>query len=98
MHIPTGTPWPAATQNTLCQLEHPCPQQHEKPSGQIGLKSSLEVFLNPPFRCVVCEVSSNVVAVHSQDMNVPSCPPNWESLWIGYSFVMVRETFPTKIK
>jgi len=39
-------------------------------------------------RCVVCEVPTNVVAIHSQDMNVPSCPPNWESLWIGYSFVM----------
>ena len=58
-------------------------------------KIKLKVFLHAPFRCVVCEVSSNVVAVHSQDMNVPSCPPNWESLWIGYSFVMVSETFPT---
>ena len=40
-------------------------------------------------RCVVCEVESNVIAVHSQDMNVPACPNNWDSLWIGYSFVMV---------
>lgn len=39
-------------------------------------------------RCVVCEVESNVIAVHSQDMNVPNCPNNWEGLWIGYSFVM----------
>ena len=38
---------------------------------------------------MVCEVPTNIVAIHSQDMNVPSCPPNWESLWIGYSFVMV---------
>ena len=37
VNIPTGTPWAEATQNTLCQLEHLCHQQHEKPSGQIGL-------------------------------------------------------------
>jgi collagen type IV alpha len=41
------------------------------------------------FRCVVCEVDTNVLAVHSQDMNVPDCPNNWDSLWIGYSFLMV---------
>ena len=40
VHIPIGTPWSAATQNTLCQLEHLCHQQHEKPSGQIGLIKS----------------------------------------------------------
>jgi integrin beta 8 len=39
-------------------------------------------------RCVVCELETNVMAVHSQDMNVPQCPVNWEGLWIGYSFVM----------
>ena len=41
-------------------------------------------------RCVVCEVQTNVLAVHSQDMNVPECPPQWDGLWIGYSFAMVR--------
>ena len=41
-------------------------------------------------RCVVCEVETNVIAVHSQDINVPQCPPQWDSLWIGYSFTMVR--------
>jgi len=39
-------------------------------------------------RCVVCEVQTNVIAVHSQDMNIPDCPPNWDNLWIGYSFAM----------
>ncbi len=38
---------------------------------------------------MVCEVDTNVLAVHSQDMNVPDCPNNWDSLWIGYSFLMV---------
>ena len=41
-------------------------------------------------RCVVCEVETNVIAVHSQDINVPECPEQWDSLWIGYSFAMVR--------
>jgi len=39
-------------------------------------------------RCSVCEVQTNVLAVHSQDMNIPDCPPSWEPLWLGYSFAM----------
>lgn len=42
-------------------------------------------------RCVVCEVPSNVIAVHSQTLQVPTCPNGWEGLWIGYSFLMVRQ-------
>lgn len=41
-------------------------------------------------RCVVCEVPSNVIAVHSQSLQVPECPYGWDSLWIGYTFMMVR--------
>lgn len=37
----------------------------------------------------MCEAPSNVIAVHSQSLNVPECPDGWGSLWIGYSFVMV---------
>ena len=48
------------------------------------------MMINVCARCVVCEVQTNVLAVHSQDMNVPECPRNWEGLWIGYSFAMVR--------
>lgn len=40
-------------------------------------------------RCVVCEVPSNVIAVHSQTLEIPGCPGGWEGLWIGYSFLMV---------
>jgi len=40
-------------------------------------------------RCVVCEAPTNVIAVHSQTVDIPSCPAGWSSLWIGYSFVMV---------
>lgn len=40
-------------------------------------------------RCSVCDVPSNVIAVHSQTISVPPCPQNWTSLWIGYSFAMV---------
>jgi len=37
----------------------------------------------------VCEAPANVIAVHSQSVNIPDCPRDWSSLWIGYSFVMV---------
>lgn len=40
-------------------------------------------------RCVVCEAPSNVIALHSQNLGVPNCPYGWESLWVGYSFLMV---------
>lgn len=43
-----------------------------------------------PSRCVVCEAPSMVIAVHSQTLEIPDCPDGWESLWIGYSFIMVR--------
>ncbi|KAF3837401.1 hypothetical protein F7725_004865 [Dissostichus mawsoni] len=39
-------------------------------------------------RCSVCEAPSLAVAVHSQDLSIPTCPPGWRSLWIGYSFLM----------
>lgn len=40
-------------------------------------------------RCVVCEAPANVIAVHSQTLQIPACPNGWNSLWIGYSFAMV---------
>ena len=40
-------------------------------------------------RCTVCEAPSNVIAVHSQSLDIPDCPTNWTQLWIGYSFAMV---------
>lgn len=43
-------------------------------------------------RCSVCEAPAMVIAVHSQTIMIPSCPHGWDSLWIGYSFVMVRQT------
>ncbi|XP_073941166.1 collagen alpha-2(IV) chain-like [Choristoneura fumiferana] len=36
----------------------------------------------------VCEVPTNVIAVHSQSLNNPDCPSGWSTLWWGYSFVM----------
>lgn len=41
-------------------------------------------------RCSVCEAPSQAIAVHSQDITIPRCPLGWRSLWIGYSFLMVR--------
>lgn len=40
-------------------------------------------------RCAVCEAPAMVIAVHSQTIMIPPCPYGWDSLWIGYSFVMV---------
>ncbi|CAG0886337.1 unnamed protein product [Darwinula stevensoni] len=39
-------------------------------------------------RCTVCEAPANVIAIHSQSLNIPDCPVGWSSLWIGYSFAM----------
>jgi len=39
-------------------------------------------------RCVVCETPANVIAVHSQQVEIPECPRGWKGLWIGYSFAM----------
>lgn len=41
-------------------------------------------------RCTVCDIQANVIAVHSQTIDVPLCPLGWRGLWIGYSFAMVR--------
>jgi len=40
-------------------------------------------------RCVVCEAPSTPVALHSQSFELPRCPIDWETLWTGYSFLMV---------
>lgn len=40
-------------------------------------------------RCAVCEAPAMVIAVHSQTIQIPTCPSSWEALWIGYSFMMV---------
>ncbi|XP_055750936.1 collagen alpha-2(IV) chain-like [Salvelinus fontinalis] len=42
-------------------------------------------------RCVVCEAPSPAVAVHSQKNSNPFCPPNWRSLWVGYSFLVASD-------
>lgn len=39
-------------------------------------------------RCVVCDVPSNTIAVHSQTTEIPTCPRGWRGIWIGYSFTM----------
>jgi len=39
-------------------------------------------------RCSVCETPNEVVAVHSQESQIPSCPTGWSGLWSGYSLAM----------
>jgi integrin beta 8 len=47
--------------------------------------NEIQTFIS---RCVVCDISTNILAVHSQTTEVPRCPNGWKGLWIGYSFVM----------
>lgn len=39
-------------------------------------------------RCSVCESSTQVIAIHSQTLEVPECPEGWDGVWSGYSFFM----------
>uniref|UniRef100_A0A3Q2PUQ0 Collagen IV NC1 domain-containing protein n=1 Tax=Fundulus heteroclitus TaxID=8078 RepID=A0A3Q2PUQ0_FUNHE len=39
-------------------------------------------------RCSVCETTSKIIAIHSQNTLIPECPRGWEAIWTGYSFVM----------
>lgn len=48
-------------------------------------EGEIEPFIS---RCSVCEAPANVLAVHSQSIQIPNCPAGWSSLWIGYSFAM----------
>lgn len=59
-------------------------------SKEIPMMPVTEYEMRPYIsRCVVCEVPSNVIAVHSQSLQIPECPNGWEGLWIGYTFLMV---------
>ena len=40
-------------------------------------------------RCSVCVVQGAVVTLHSQSPAPPDCPPQWVSLWTGYSYLAV---------
>lgn len=42
-------------------------------------------------RCSVCESSTQVIAIHSQNVAIPDCPNGWDGLWTGYSFFMVSD-------
>ena len=40
-------------------------------------------------RCAVCEAPGPVIATHSQSTDTPRCPVGWQSIWTGFSFLMV---------
>ncbi|CAG2060138.1 unnamed protein product, partial [Timema podura] len=42
-------------------------------------------------RCTVCEAPTRVITVHSQTIELPECPSDWEALWEGYSFLMYTD-------
>lgn len=47
--------------------------------------SEIEPYIS---RCVVCETRAMAIAVHSQTIQIPPCPPGWVELNHGYSFAM----------
>ncbi len=38
-------------------------------------------------RCSVCEVERTLLAVHSGSTHNPECPPRWNTLWSGFSYI-----------
>jgi len=42
-------------------------------------------------RCVVCEANANVITLHSQTPEFPTCPDEWSSMWVGNSFISVTD-------
>ena len=44
-------------------------------------------------RCTVCKTPDLSITVHSQDTVEPVCPKGYDSLWDGYSFLMVNNNF-----
>ena len=57
------------------------------------LPETLEPITGPAIaryisRCSVCETNTKAIAIHSQSLEIPDCPRNWEGLWVGYSFLM----------
>lgn len=62
-----------------------------KPDGG-SLPTANETILDHVSRCVVCEASSMVIAVHSQSTGIPDCPVSWHALWEGYSYAMLASS------
>lgn len=99
-----GTGWPPTSAGggcrykilyIFCSLKYICVSIHYEnvcllfPMTWVNNNKSVYVLMR--FRCSVCETTSNVIAVHSQTTQIPECPREWESLWSGYSFVMVKK-------
>ena len=59
--------------------------QADPQEGEIPIDST-EHYVS---RCAVCEIDTPTIAIHSQTNETPSCPPTWESLWTGYSYLAV---------
>ena len=38
-------------------------------------------------RCSVCEVERTLLTVHSGDTHTPDCPPGWQDMWTGFSYL-----------
>ncbi|XP_063701613.1 collagen alpha-4(IV) chain-like [Culicoides brevitarsis] len=81
--------------SATCDIEGQCKigQRNDRSywllaNGTIGSEPmTQEIAQNIISRCVVCDVPSAVVAVHSQSTEIPKCPAGWDDMWIGYSYL-----------
>ncbi|XP_017462550.1 PREDICTED: collagen alpha-1(IV) chain-like, partial [Rhagoletis zephyria] len=88
----SAMPYMHCNLNNVCQFasrndysywlstEQPMPASMKPIEGE-----SIRYYIS---RCSVCESSTQVIAMHSQNTDIPDCPEGWDGLWTGYSFFM----------
>uniref|UniRef100_A0A336M5Z3 CSON010633 protein n=1 Tax=Culicoides sonorensis TaxID=179676 RepID=A0A336M5Z3_CULSO len=88
-----------ASTSATCDIEGKCTkgQRNDRSywllaNGSIGSEPITEETAERLVsRCIVCDVPSAVVAIHSQSNEVPKCPSGWDDLWFGYSYLKDSE-------
>lgn len=82
---------PSSCSQSICSSEEAryywmaaTPSSSSNPSVAVDVPSSIA-------RCAVCEAStSSFLVLHTQkQLEQPRCPSGWDSLWTGFSFLMV---------
>lgn len=89
---PCPCPWLPSPERASSLTSAGSVEREREEEGRLGEARCRAIdlpFLCYVFRCAVCEAPAMVIAVHSQTIQIPTCPLSWEALWIGYSFMMV---------
>lgn len=82
--------------SATCDIEGQCKsgQRNDRTywllaNGTVGSEPmTQEVARGIVSRCVVCDVPSAIVAIHSQSIEIPKCPAGWDDMWFGYSYLV----------